>query len=552
MSTMDHILASENLVPSDGRIRQYLLVEVLLEIKSYVVSLGYTRITLILFAVQTVWTLYYAFFRSPLRHIPAPFLARVTSSRIMIHLLTGRAEAASISDYKQHGDVYLSKPNTVSICDPKDARVVLSNTEFRKTDMYRVFEYEGIPNVSTFTDPAQANQRRSQLHPFFTVSYLAGMEHLILKYGSKALRTRWDTLITNNEVRGEDTIINYRSDTQLAMFDITGALAFGRDFHALQEDNLVYTKWVNNTLTYMLLSHYFPFIKRKPFSALVWKLKGSYDDLVQFSKESVAIRQEEIHNGGDIPADLLQALLDARDLDVPGKTHMSPEEVQAESIAMLVGGSESTSSVISWIIHFLLLYPEHFDRVRDEVRAGFPDMKTVITYQQCRELLPYLECVIYETLRCIPTTSTSFPRVSDTKGITIKGFYIPPGTEIATNKCAAHVHATTWQDPDKFDPTRFLNNFETKRNMLSFAYGTRFCIGRNLAWVVMMVTIANLFRDYDIKLPKDSVFGPHNKDPRTGRPRIMPTKLGVATMPAKPERDCRMILQKRKDRVNDE
>lgn len=496
----------------------------------------------ILFAVLALrlcYLLIHALFLSPLRHIPAPFMARVTSKRPLWHLLTGKAEIAARQDYSTFGDIYLCKPNTVYLCDPHDACTMLSSHAFRKTDMYRVFEYEGIPNVSTFTDPAQAQRRRRQLHPFFNNAYLTQMEPVMLKYGIQALKARWDAQLA----RHKKVEVNYRFDTQLAMFDITGALVFGREFHALETSNLVYTKWVNNTLSYMLVSHYFPWVKRVPLSWLVRGLKQSYDDLVAFSQESIAIRQADLQAGRPKPADLLQALLDAEDPD--SKAPMTAREVQAESIAMLVGGSESTSSVISWVIHFLLLYPEHLQAVVAETRANFPADHT-ITFNESKANLPYLEACIYETLRCIPTASTSFPRVSD-QAIILKGYYIPAGTEIATNKCAAHLHQPSWQDPDRFYPPRFLNQetyHETRRNMLSFAYGTRFCIGRNLAWAVMMVTLANLFKDYEVELPEDSRFGPTIVD-AAGRPKIMPTKMGVATMPADPERDCRMVLSVR-------
>jgi cytochrome P450 len=496
-------------------------------------------ILLAVLASRLCYLLIHALFLSPLRHIPAPFMARVTSKRPLWHLLTGKAETAARKDYSTYGDIYLCKPNTVYLCDPHDACTVLSSHAFRKTDMYRVFEYEGIPNVSTFTDPAEAQRRRRQLHPFFNNAYLAQMEPVMLQYGIKALKARWDALLANRK----KVEVNYRYDTQLAMFDITGALVFGREFHALETSNLVYTKWVNNTLSYMLVSHYFPWVKRVPLSWLVRGLKQSYDDLVAFSQESIAIRQADLQAGRTKPADLLQALLDAEDPE--SKVPMTAREVQAESIAMLVGGSESTSSVISWVIHFLLLYPDHLQAVVAETRANFPADHT-ITFNEGKAKLPYLEACIYETLRCIPTASTSFPRVSD-QPITLKGYYIPAGTEIATNKCAAHLHRSSWEDPDRFHPPRFLKQetyHETRRNMLSFAYGTRFCIGRNLAWAVMMVTLANLFKDYEVELPEDSRFGPTIVD-AAGRPKIMPTKMGVATMPADPERDCRMVLSAR-------
>ncbi|KAG5984542.1 hypothetical protein E4U55_004325 [Claviceps digitariae] len=491
------------------------------------------------------WKIIYALFLSPLSHIPGPTFSRLTSIRGTWATLMGRTTKVALADYETYGDVYVAKPNAVFLCDPEDARYVLSIGEFRKTDMYRMFEYEGVPNVSTLTDPVEANRRRRQLHPFLNYGFLVKVEDIILEKGYLALKARWDEAICRTTAirgnRDSQTIVNYRVDTQLAMFDITGLLVFGRNFHALRDTNLDYTSWVNNTLTYMLLNHYFPVLKRWPFAGITWRLKRSYDNLAQFSRESITIRKELLARGGVKPVDLLQALLDSVEPD--SKIQMTTGEVQTESISMLVGGSESTSSIISWVIHFLMLYPKELIRVVNEVRSEFP-LDHVITHAESRARLPYLEACIYETLRCIPTASTSFPRISHHRGITIKGYYIPPSTEIVTNKCAAHIHKGTWHEPFDFKPDRFIENAQAKRNMLSFAYGTRMCIGRNLAWMVMIVTLANLFKDYDISLPDDSIFRPENVD-ASGRPRIMPTKLGVATMPAKPERDCRMEIRKR-------
>ncbi|KID65422.1 Cytochrome P450 monooxygenase helB3 [Metarhizium brunneum] len=515
---------------------------------SWIEQANYTAWLLCLVVAYATWKIAYARLLSPLRHIPGPMASRLTSKRGTWAVITGKASDIALADYNAYGDVYVAKPNAVFLCDPEDARNVLSVGEFRKTDMYRIFEYEGVPNVSTFTDPVEANRRRRQLHPFFNYGYLAKVEHKILEKGFLALRERWNKAIDKAAAEAghaDTTVVNYRIDTQLAMFDITGVLVFGRDFHALRDTNLDYTSWVNNTLTYMLLNHYFPVLKRWPFSGLTRRLKKSYDDLARFSRDSITIRKQLLDRGDKKPVDLLQALLDSVEPD--SKIRMTSREVQTESISMLVGGSESTSSVISWVIHFLLLYPNYFTRVVNEVRSEFPP-DHVITQAESRAKLPFLEACIYETLRCIPTASTSFPRISHQRGITVKGHYIPPGTEIVTNKCAAHVHRETWEDPFDFKPDRFIggnnDSAEAKRNMLSFAYGTRVCIGKNLAWVVMMVTLANLFNTYDISIPDDSIFRPENVD-ADGRPKIMPTKLGVATMPANPDRDCRMVIKKR-------
>lgn len=182
---------------------------------------GYLELLVGFTFAYTAWNLIHALYLSPLKHIPGPLSARLTAKRGLWYVITGKAAEVAKSDYETWGDVYMSKPNAVFLCDPEDARTVLAMSEFRKTDMYRIFEYEGVSNVATFTDPTEANRRRRQLHPFFAYSYLAKMESDILDYGISALKSRWNKMMSANEIKGERTIVNYRLDTQLAMFDST-------------------------------------------------------------------------------------------------------------------------------------------------------------------------------------------------------------------------------------------------------------------------------------------------------------------------------------------
>ena len=211
---------------------------------------------------------------------------------------------------------------------------------------------------------------------------------------------------------------------------------------------------------------------------------------------------------------------------------------------MQLAGSESTSFVMSWVIHLLTLYPQYLNRAIQEARRQFP-VSHLVTFAECRDQLPFLEACIYETLRYSPITSGFMPRISHSKGIALQGgYYIPPNYEIAINLIGVHNNKGVWKDPHLYDPTRFLDNEECKRDVFAFSYGHRNCIGRNLAWLEIMVIIANILKDYDISLPADSVCGPHNVD-ELGRPRIMPTRSTLFTTPKHPERDCRLVIAKR-------
>jgi cytochrome P450 len=60
-------------------------------------------------------------------------------------------------------------------------------------------------------------------------------------------------------------------------------------------------------------------------------------------------------------------------------------------------------------------------------------------------------------------------------------YSFPAGTQINVNTYAIHTHPSHWKDPEKFDPSRFLNqgvpdgNKIAKNSLLIFGGGLRMC-----------------------------------------------------------------------------
>ncbi|KAF2835335.1 putative cytochrome P450 monooxygenase [Patellaria atrata CBS 101060] len=509
----------------------------------YEAEFGYIKFFISLVCLRLIWCITYELLLSPLRNIPGSLLARLSAKHSILKRVFGNGPKLVQADYEAYGDIYVHKPNGVSISDPKDIRAILGSQEFRKTAIYKTLDILERPSVFTNTDPLQASRRRRQINPYLNHGYLGRMEPTIIRYSIIAIKAKWERLLQQSS--SESVIINYRNDTQYATFDTIGALAFGREFNSLVNDDPLIIRWIEATGLYLGLTKNFSILNIYPFSLLISRHKKLFEEFINYSKESVNQRKEALARKGsgevqeEKPIDLLQAFIDAEDPE--SKIKMNHHEVQTESIAMQLAGSESTSFVTSWVIHLLTLYPQHLNLAVQEARQ-FPSDQ-LICFRHRTEL-PYLEACIYETLRYSPITSGFMPRVSHSKGINIQGYYIPSGVEVAINLIGVHANPKIWRSPHLFDPSRFLEDEEAKRNVFAFSYGHRNCIGRNLAWVEMLIIIANILKDFDISLPEDSVYGPHNVD-ELGRPRIMATRSSLFTTPKYPERDCRLVIKKR-------
>lgn len=496
-----------------------------------------------------IWQLIQAFLLSPLRHVPGPALARITTLRAIHNRFPKRVIQAALADFAKYGDVYISRPDTVTISHPDDVRVVLGARDSWKIDVYQDLEDPVLKNLVTFSHPQLASQRRRQISPFLNSSaYLSDMEHVILEHGAAALMARWNAALA--ESKSGRIEINYRNDTQLATFNIMSALAFGRDLSS-QADSSVIVDWIAATAVYIGVSINFKPLLRFPLSLLIAPWLAKYRNFVQFGKESVALRREAMAAAAastglsktHVPKDILQAFIDAQDPN--HKATMTSQEVQAESVGMQLAGSETTSASLTWALHLFTLYPDALQRAASEVRRQFDGKTDLVRYSDCRTTLPFLEAFVYETFRYAPITSGFMPRTS-LRGLELQGHRIPAGTKIAFNLLALNTRSDIWNEAERFIPDRFVENEEAKKNVFAFSYGPRSCIGRNLAWMEIMTILANLLLRYDLALPGDAVYGPLNVD-EIGIPRLMESQCHIVFAPVHPERDCRLLLSRRRD-----
>lgn len=114
--------------------------------------------------------------------------------------------------------------------------------------------------------------------------------------------------------------------------------------------------------------------------------------------------------------------------------------------------------------------------------------------------LPYLHCIIKETLRLHPPAPLLLPRESSAD-CTVGGFRVPSGTILLVNVWDIQHNSEVWEDPQKFKPERF-QDFEGGKNgckFLPFGSGRRACPGENLGLRVVALALGSLIQCFDWK-----------------------------------------------------
>lgn len=135
-------------------------------------------------------------------------------------------------------------------------------------------------------------------------------------------------------------------------------------------------------------------------------------------------------------------------------------------------------------------------RLRDEVRGGFARYEDMTGDAAAR--LPYLNAVLEETMRIMPPSPVGPPRVSP--GETVDGVYIPKGVYVSADVWSLARDPRNVEGPaapDVFEPARWTEPGRARPYSAPFIIGPRMCIGVNLAWMEMRVTLAKMVYAFD-------------------------------------------------------
>ncbi|KAH6660209.1 cytochrome P450 [Truncatella angustata] len=177
---------------------------------------------------------------------------------------------------------------------------------------------------------------------------------------------------------------------------------------------------------------------------------------------------------------------------------LSQADCESEALLMFIARSDTTASVIRITMPHVLSSQQVYQKLKEEIKRAVTDGKisSTITNAEARAL-PYLQAVIYESLRIRPV-------VSD---LVFKEVPANDGTAIGTNLPSFLLNEDIFEeDSHIFRPERFMKLNSTTlsemcRNVeLQFGYGRWMCAGKPLAQMELNKLPFELFRNFDFQL----------------------------------------------------
>lgn len=152
---------------------------------------------------------------------------------------------------------------------------------------------------------------------------------------------------------------------------------------------------------------------------------------------------------------------------------------------------------MEWAFSLLLNHKHVLEKARDEIDIHVGTNRLVDESDMAN--LPYLLCIVNETLRMYPAGPLLVPHESSDDCV-VAGYHVPRGTMLIVNQWAIHRDPNLWTDPEKFIPERF-EGLEGKARdgfrFMPFGFGRRSCPGDGLAMRLVGLTLGLLIQCFD-------------------------------------------------------
>lgn len=370
--------------------------------------------------------------------------------------------------------------------------------------------------------------RRRAITPAFHIKWLTFLTSL---FARRTLR------LCDKLDHMTDQVIEMEAEYNSLALDIVGLTVFNYDFDSVTAESPV----IKAVLRVLKETEHrsmtpFPYWKLPFADTLVPRLRRFYADMALVTQTLNDLIRAAKYNA--TPLDLND--LQARDYDKVSDPSLlrflvelrgeetTNKQLRDDLMTLLIAGHETVASVMTWATVELGRNPQIFKRLRAEVDEVVGD--SIPTYEKI-QAMPFLRMVLAETLRLYPAPPILIRRLlADAelpKGMNETTTPLKRGTDVFINVYSLHRSPHLWENPDTFDPDRWLrphqnpgvaewngytpaaglssgavlypNEIHADYAFLPFGGGPRKCVGDIFAMLEASVAMALIVRRFDFQ-----------------------------------------------------
>jgi cytochrome P450 len=425
-----------------------------------------------------------------------------------------------LTEASRQGDVVrLALPGvTYFLSHPRDVKHILQDNHqnYCKGWIFnRIKPYWGESLLTA--DGETWRQQRRRVQPSFKRDHTAAFAPIVTARTAEML-ARWEKVAASGQ-----PLALYNEMTQLALV-IIGDVLFGVNLwtdaaeiaRAAQSALAVLKKRVAALAPLPL---WVPTGDNRRFNAAMRLLNGRISEIVDRKRASA-----------DDGRSFLAMLMSARDAETGAA--MTDRQLHEEILGMLQQGHDTVGEALAWTWYLLSLHPEVERRLHQEISEVVGDRVPVLADLP---RLTYAHRILQESLRVYPPVWV-IPRdaINDDE---VGGHHIAAGSTILISPYITQRHPEFWENPEAFDPDRFLPERSTDRPRhayFPFGGGPRLCMGVEMAMMEMTLVMVMVAQRHRIHLVSC-----HREEPECVLDMI-PRHRVVATLQA--QRPCRTAL----------
>ncbi|KAL0647946.1 hypothetical protein Bca4012_046237 [Brassica carinata] len=244
----------------------------------------------------------------------------------------------------------------------------------------------------------------------------------------------------------------------------------------------------------------------KGFISLPVPLPGTaYTNAIKARKRLSARVMEMIKSRENKEEEMNKALREEDFLDVlMSSEDLNYEEKVSIVLDILLGGFETSATLLSLVVYFLAKSPSLLQKLKEEheaIRAkkGDGELLNWKDYQK----MEFTQCVMSEALRCGNIVKTVHRKA--THDIKFKEYVIPKGWKVFPIFTAVHLDPSLHENPFEFNPMRWTDKAKMNRKTTAFGGGVRVCPGGELGKLQIAFFLHHLVLSYRWQTKSDEM-----------------------------------------------
>ncbi|KAK5936875.1 hypothetical protein PMZ80_010813 [Knufia obscura] len=450
----------------------------------------------------------------PLAKYPGPLLWRASRLPASYHHARGDLYQHIAAIHAQYGSSVRIAPDELSFTAPEAWPQIYNSRPQLKKSIYHFTpgDRRKLPESMIMAPDAEHTRLRRLTGPAFLNAGIAEVEPVLQHYV--------DLLCTQLANASKEGSQNMAEWFLWALNDVIGQLALDQEFQCLEKRRM--HPWPSFLLGALKSTAALNQFRRFGISRAMLKPlipKKVIEEQENFLSTAQTAVSERLKREQDDSAKLEAGNLDEgqkkqRDIvglmmrEMKGGERLTEAEVTANSILIVGGGAETTSTCLSATLYHLCKTPRVMEKLRDEIRRTFA-MSEDITIKACNNMA-YLKASIDESLRMFPVASFITPRMTPKGGHTIAGEVVPEGTYVSMGQWYMGRSERFFDEPKEFKPERWLDSSTEQVSGMSsdeilrpFSLGPRNCVGKLLALAEARLVTAKLLWHFDIELDGD-------------------------------------------------